>query len=85
VQQPQPLGQDLRRKKIDASSIAAWPGKADDQPMPDRVPADAKRNRDRRGGSFGCNRSRIAKTRWNSFQSPFMRQGNVQPLSVTTG
>ena len=24
-------------------------------------------------------------TRWNSFQSPFMRQGSVQPLSVTTG
>jgi hypothetical protein len=29
--------------------------------MPDRLPADAKCNRDRRGGSFGCNRSRIAK------------------------
>ena len=24
-------------------------------------------------------------TRWNSFHSPFMRQGRVQPFSVTTG
>ena len=24
-------------------------------------------------------------TRWNSFQSPRMRHGNVQPFSVTTG
>ena len=24
-------------------------------------------------------------TRWNSFHSPFIRQGSVQPFSVTTG
>src|SRR4029077_19087457 len=40
--------------------VAAWPGKAGDQPMPDRVSTEAKRDRDRRGRSFGCKRRRIA-------------------------
>jgi hypothetical protein len=60
VQQPQPLGQDLRGKKIDASRVAARSGKAGDQPMPDRVSADAKGNRDPRGRSFGRKCRRIA-------------------------
>jgi len=30
-------------------------------------------------------RSTGSATRWNSFQSPFCRDGSVQPLSVTTG
>jgi hypothetical protein len=60
VQQPQPLGQDLCGQKIDASRVAARPGKAGDQAMPDRVFADAEGDRDRRGRSFGRKRSRIA-------------------------
>src|SRR5262249_31901740 len=46
--------------EVPASRVAARPGKAGDQPMRDRVSANAKGDRDRRGRSFGRPRRRIA-------------------------
>jgi hypothetical protein len=57
AQKCQPLGQNLRREKIDAGCIAARPGKAGDQSHLDRVFADAKDDRYRRVRSFGYHRS----------------------------
>jgi len=53
VQQPQPLGHDLRDENIYAGRVAARPGKAGDKTELDGVFADAEDNRDRRGCSFG--------------------------------
>ena len=63
VQQPQPLGRNIRDEKIDAGRVAARPGKAGDKTQLDRVFADAEDDRDRRGRSFGRKRSRIAAGR----------------------
>src|SRR5262249_38000653 len=46
--------------EVPASRVAARPGKAGAQPMRDRVSANAKGDRDRRGRSFGRPRRRIA-------------------------
>jgi hypothetical protein len=54
MQEAKPLGHNLSGEVIDAGRIAAWPGKACDQPQLDRVIADAEDDRDRRGRSFGC-------------------------------
>ena len=63
MQQPQPLGRDLRDEKIDAGCVAARPGKAGDKTQLDRVFADAEDDRDCSGRSFGCKRGRIAAGR----------------------
>src|SRR5262245_19300448 len=60
TQQPQPLGHDLGGQEIDARRVAARPGKAGDQTVPDRVAGDAERDRDGRGRSLGRKRRRIA-------------------------
>src|SRR4029077_8747437 len=53
VQESQPLGPNLSGQKIDASCVAARPGKASDQTKLDRVLRDAEDDRNRRGGSLG--------------------------------
>src|SRR5262245_28698094 len=55
---PSRLARTSEVKKL--SGVAAWPGKAGDQTMRDRVSANAKGDRDRRGRSFGRPRRRIA-------------------------
>ena len=52
MQQPQPLGQNLRDEKIDAGRVAARPGKAGDETKLDRVFADTEDDWDRGGRSF---------------------------------
>jgi hypothetical protein len=52
MQEPQPLGYDLLVQKIDAGHIAAGPGEAGYKTKPDRVNANAKDDRNRRGCSF---------------------------------
>jgi hypothetical protein len=47
----------LLRETIDAGRIPAWPREAGDKTKLDRVFADAEHNRDRRGRSFGLDRS----------------------------
>src|SRR5262249_37889933 len=42
MQEAKPLGHNLSGEGIDAGRIAAWPGKACDQPQLDRVIADGK-------------------------------------------
>ena len=59
MQEPQPLGHKFREENIDASHIAARPGKAVDQPHPDGVFADDEDNGGRRGRSFGRKRSSV--------------------------
>jgi hypothetical protein len=54
MQEAKPLGHNLSGEVIDAGRIAAWPGKAGDQPQLDQVIADGKNDWDRRGRSFGC-------------------------------
>ena len=57
MQEPQPLGRHLVGEKIDAGRVAAGPGEAGDKTKLDRVFADAEDDRDRRGCSFGRERS----------------------------
>ena len=57
MQEPQPLGRHLRGEKIDAGRVAARPGEAGDKTKLDRVFGDAEDDRDRRGCSFGRERS----------------------------
>jgi hypothetical protein len=52
MQEPQPLGCHLLVQKIDAGRIAAGPGEAGYKTLPDRVIANAKDDRNRRGCSF---------------------------------
>ena len=56
MQEGKPLRHNLSGEVIDAGRIAAWPGKACDQPQLDRVIADGKNDWDRRGPSFGCSK-----------------------------
>ena len=53
MQQPQPLGRDVRDEKIDAGRIPAGPGEASDKTKLDRVFADTEDDRDRRCCRFG--------------------------------
>src|SRR5262245_58560499 len=55
---PSRLARTSEVKKL--SGVAAWPGKAGDQAMRDRVSANAKGDRDPCGRSFGRKRRRIA-------------------------
>jgi hypothetical protein len=63
VQQPQPLGRDLSRQKIDAGRITARSGNAGDQTKLDGVFADREDDRYCCGRSFGRKRGRIAPER----------------------
>jgi hypothetical protein len=58
MQKMQPLGRQLRVKLIDAGHIAARPGETGDKTKPNRVFTDAEDDRDRRGFSFGRERTR---------------------------
>jgi hypothetical protein len=60
VQQPQPLGCNVCKEKIDAGCVATWPGNAGDKTEFDRVGADGEDNRDCRGRSVRRKSSRIA-------------------------
>ena len=59
MQESQPLGHHLLDEKIDAGRVAARPGEAGDKTKLDRVFADAEDDRDRRGRSFGRDRSGV--------------------------
>src|SRR5262249_12856023 len=50
----------LSREKIDPRQVSAWPGEAGNKTKLDRVFADAEDDRDRRGRSFRCKRSKVA-------------------------
>src|SRR5262249_54010634 len=63
VQQLQSFRLQLTRKKIDPRQISAWPGEAGDKTELDRVFADTKDDRDRRGCSFAHLSSVIARGR----------------------
>ena len=65
VQQPQPLGRDIRDEKIDARRVTTRTGKASDKIQLNRICADAENDRDRRGGRFGGERGGIAAGRRN--------------------
>jgi hypothetical protein len=58
MQESQPLAHHLLDEKIEASRVATRPGEAGDKTKLDRVIADSEDDRDRRGRSFGRNRSR---------------------------
>src|SRR5262249_41650652 len=60
VQQCQSLRSQLIREKINPGQVSARPGEAGDKTHLDRVFADTKDDRDRRGRSFGCKRSSVA-------------------------
>ena len=60
MQESQPLGHHLLDEKIDAGRVAARPREAGDKTKLDRVFADAEHDRDRRGRSFGRDRSAAA-------------------------
>ncbi len=66
MQKTQPLGRNLLAEKVDAGRIAARPGEAGDKSKLDRVFADAKYDRDRRGRSFSRKRSRSVARRGNN-------------------
>ena len=53
MQEPQPLGRQLRVEKIDAGRVAAGPGEAGDKTKPDRVLADAEDDWDGCRGGLG--------------------------------
>ena len=53
MQEAQPLGQNLSRKKINAGSVAARPGKTGNQTQLDGILGDAEDDRDRGGSGFG--------------------------------
>jgi hypothetical protein len=57
VQELQAFGHNFSRDEINASRIAARPGETSDQTQLDRVFANAKDDRDRRGRSFGRKRT----------------------------
>ena len=53
MQDAQPLRSNLNVEQIDAGRVVARPGEAGNKTELDRVFADAKNDRDRRGGGFG--------------------------------
>src|SRR5262249_28747058 len=56
MQEPQSLSDNLAEKKIHASRVPAWLGKACNETKLDRVFGDAEHDGDRRGRSFGRER-----------------------------
>src|SRR5271165_670718 len=63
MQKSQPLGADFQKERIDACRIAARTCQAGDHTEFDRVFADAKNDRDRRGRSFGRKRGEVPNGR----------------------
>jgi len=59
VQKCQPLRSQLIREKIDPRKVSVRPGETGNQTKLDRVFADAEDDWDRRGRSFGRERSRL--------------------------
>jgi len=70
MQEPQPLGRNLRVKKIDAGQVAARPGETGDKTKPNRVFTDTEDNGNRCGRSFGRERTRRVGGRGDHGRSP---------------